>query len=163
MTPCSLSNVECPKYYMPPCYAVNTHTHKSTSMHILSSTMKMHSGVTCWNWALEGDTSKSPSNANTCKADTFHKSPEEAELVCVCFCVWVCVFPYVGVCACCLCAPESSSVILLQEVTSIYLSYIVTSPQHTHTYCSAMQVIAIHSSYTRTASSKPEGLVQHYD
>lgn len=97
MTQRAPSNVESLLYYMPPCYAVNTHTHKHTHArthtHILSRAMKMHPAVTCWNWVFEGDTSKSSSNANTCKADTFHKSPEEAELVCVCVYVYVACVP----------------------------------------------------------------------
>lgn len=100
--------------YKPFYHAPNTHPRKRTRMHILSRAMKTQPAVTCWSirgWYIKIP----PSNANTCKADTFHKSPEEAGLVCVCISV-------------CVCAPESSSLILLQEVTSIYLSYIVTSP-----------------------------------
>lgn len=76
---------------------------KHTPLHILSRAMKMHPAVTCWSWAFEDDTSKSPSNANTCRADTFHKSPEEADLARVSACMCVCVF--MCVCASVACVP----------------------------------------------------------
>lgn len=146
MTLLAPSNVESP--YTPLWYCTQS---ARIYTHILLKAMKMHPVVTCWNWAFEGDTSKSSSNTNTCEAETFHKSPEEAELVCV----FVCVYTI-----------ESSSLVL-QEVTSIYLSYIVTYPNaHTHTgtavQCSIKSWLFIPVVLTLPAE-KPERLSQYYN
>lgn len=111
-----------------------------THTHVLSGAVKMHPAVTCWNWAFKGDTSKSPSNANTCKADTFHKSPEEAELVCVT--VWVCMYLYVA------CVPVNPPLLSSFRKWPLFTCHtLLPPPTHTHTHCSTMQqqVMAIHS------------------
>lgn len=116
----------CPLHLRSFLYAKLTHTHTQADTHI------------CWQVQWKYSSSylltirvqyiiKSSTYTNTCKADTFHKSPGSRGAACV-------NARFADVC-------DSSSVTLLQEVTSIYLSYTVTSSNtHTHTqYCSEMQ------------------------
>lgn len=126
-----------------------------THTHVLSGAVKMHPAVTCWNWAFKGDTSKSPSNANTCKADTFHKSPEEAELVCVT--VWVCMYLYVA------CVPVNPPLLSSFRKWPLFTCHILLPPPtHTHTHtavqCSSKSWLFIPD----ITNLKLEVSVQHY-
>ena len=90
MTMQAPSNVESPPH-LHGLMLCSQHTYTHTQ--ILSSAMKRRPADTCWNWALEGDTSSNPPQMQTLAKPTrfINHLRRQSQRVCVCACVCVCL------------------------------------------------------------------------